>query len=78
MIMMAVPEQMPQPLDVGLRVTKRGEKRRFHGAQAAHDLLDMVHAHGEMKPIQNILYWAARGRAHQESIQNRGVLIGSG
>jgi len=25
----------------------------------------MVHAHGEMEPIQDVFHWAARGRAHQ-------------
>jgi len=30
-----------------------------------HDLLDVLHAHGEMEPIQDVFDRAARGRAHQ-------------
>ncbi len=45
--------------------SRAGKGRRLEGAQAAHDLLDMVHTHGEMKPIQDVFHWAARGRAHQ-------------
>jgi hypothetical protein len=48
-----------------LHVAKRGGKRRFYSAQAEHDLLDMVDAHREMKPILYRLHWGAHGRAHQ-------------
>ncbi len=69
----AVPEQMPQSFHIDLSKIERGKGRRLKGAQAAHDLLDMVHAHGEMKPIQNILHGAARGRSHQG--WQRGVAV---
>ena len=61
---MAIPEQVPQSFHVGLSLVVWG-KERLEGVQASHDLLDMVHAHREMKPIQDSLHWAARGRAHQ-------------
>ena len=43
-LMVAVPEQMPQSFHVDLSEIEWG-KGRLQGTQAAHDLLDMVHAH---------------------------------
>jgi len=56
---------MPQSFHVDLSKIERGKGRRLDGVQAAHDRLDMVHAHGEMEPVQDRLHRAARGRAHQ-------------
>ncbi len=61
----AVPEQMAQSFHVDLSPVERGKRRRLEGAQAAHDLLDVLHAHGKMEPVEDGLHRAARGRAHQ-------------
>ena len=34
-------------------LVERDEGRRLQGTQASHDLLDMVHAHREMKPVED-------------------------
>ncbi len=64
LVLVAVPKQVAQPLDIDLRAVKRG-KGRLNGTQAAPGLLDMLHAHGKVKPVQDALSRPARGRAHQ-------------
>ena len=64
LVVAAAPEQVAQPLDIDPRAVERG-KRRLEGAQAVHDLLDVLHAHGKVEPAEDVLHWAARGRAHQ-------------
>jgi len=64
---------MPQSFHVDLSKIERGKGRRLEGAQAAHDLLDVLHAHGEMKPVEDGLHQTARGRSHQR--RQRGVAV---
>jgi len=64
---------VPQSFHVNLSKIERGKRQRLDGAQAAHDLLDVMHAHGEMKPVQDRLHRAARGQAHQR--RQRGVAV---
>jgi len=63
----------PQSLDIDLHVVERGERWRLEGAQATHDLLDVVHAHGKMEPVEDALHGAVRGRALQG--RQRGVAV---
>jgi len=53
LLVVAVPKQAAQPLDIDLSMVGQDEGQRFQGAQAAHDLLDVLHAHGEMKPVED-------------------------
>ncbi len=64
---------MPQSFHVDLGLVERGEGRRLEGTQASHDLLDMMHAHGKVEPVQDGLHRAACGRAHQR--RQRGVAV---
>ena len=54
--MVAVPEPMPQSFHVDLGMAEWDEERRLEGKQALHDLLDIVHVHEQVKPVQNLFY----------------------
>ena len=73
LLVVAIPKQVTQPFNVDLSTIQRGKGRQLEGAQAAHDLLNVLHAHGQMEPVQDELHWAARGRAHQ--CRQRGVAV---
>ena len=51
-VVIAVPEQVPKSHDIDLGLVEQGERCRLEGAQASHDLLEAVHAHGKMEPVK--------------------------
>src|SRR5829696_10063033 len=50
LLVVAVPEQVPQSLAVALRVLERPAVRRLQGVEAEEGQRDMAHPHGEMEP----------------------------
>src|SRR5829696_10303960 len=55
LLVVTVPEQVPQALDLDLRVVERCSVRRLQGIETEVSLLDVAHPHREMKPVQDVL-----------------------
>ena len=54
--MIAVPEQVPQALDIDPRVLERRAVHRLQGVEAEEGLLNMAHPHREVEPVQDVLH----------------------